>query len=111
MNEFSLYILTAAYASVGIVGKIGYWPTIKDLFHKKPSANINTYTLWTMTSGVVFLYALLVLNDFLVKIVAGLDFLSCLTVFALGINLKYDLWTKFCNSFSFLSLMRRSKDQ
>lgn len=85
-----MQILTAGYASVGVIGKIGYWPTIKDLYwHKKPSANINTYTLWTMTTVVVCLYAAFVIDNFWFRAVAVLDFSFCLMILALSLHLKY----------------------
>ncbi len=85
-----MQLLTVGYASVGVIGKIGYWPTIKDLcWHKKPSANINTYALWTMTTAVVLLYAALVIDNFWFRAVAVLDFMFCLTILALSLRLKY----------------------
>lgn len=85
-----MQVLTAGYASVGVIGKIGYWPTIKDLYwHKKPCANINTYALWTMTTAVVFIYAALVIDNFWFKVVAVLDFMFCLTILSLSLHLKY----------------------
>jgi len=90
MEGIILQIMTAAYASVGVLGKIGYWPTIKDLyFHKKPSANINTYALWTMTTAVVCLYAAFIIDNFWFRVVAVLDFTFCLTILALSLHLKY----------------------
>ena len=35
MKEILLQLLTIAYASVGIIAFIGYWPTIKDLYKYK----------------------------------------------------------------------------
>ncbi len=83
-------ILTVAYASVGVISAIGYWPTIKDIhFHKKPSANIKTYAVWTLTTGISLLYGIFILNDFLFRVIAGVGFVCCFTVLALSINLKY----------------------
>jgi hypothetical protein len=83
-----LKIITIAYGGVGIVSSIAYWPTIKDLyFHKKPSANVSSYIIWTATSGVTFLYSLFVLPDLLFRIVSGLNFLACATVLFLSIGL------------------------
>lgn len=90
MENTFVQILTASYASVGVVGKLGYWPTIKDIYyHKRASANINTYGLWSITTSVVLLYAIFVLNDFWFRVVATLDFAFCFTIFALSLNLKY----------------------
>lgn len=90
MEKIVLDVLTAGYASVGVIGKIGYWPTIKDLYwHKKPCANINTYGLWTMTTAVVLLYAALIIDNFWFRVVAALDFTFCLTILTLSLRLKY----------------------
>jgi hypothetical protein len=67
---------------------MAYLPTIKDLYHhKKASANITSYALWTMTSCIGLLYAIFVLSDSLLRIVSGLHFLSCITVLSLSIGL------------------------
>ncbi len=90
MEGIFLQLMTIAYASVGVLSKIGYWPTIKDLYwHKKPSANINTYALWTMTTAVVLLYAALIIDNFWFRVVAVLDFMFCLTILSLSLHLKY----------------------
>jgi hypothetical protein len=90
MKELLLQILIVSYASVGIISTIAYWPTIRDLYHhKKLSANITSYLLWTMTSGVAFLYSLFILDDVFVRIVSGLGFGCCALVLFLSINLKY----------------------
>jgi len=89
MKELLLQILIIAYAATGIISFIGYWPTIKDLLKKKPSANISSYWLWTACSLIVLLYALFILNDVLVKIVTGLNFLACTIVLILSLKLRY----------------------
>ena len=90
MIELLLQILTIAYASDGVIANVAYWPTIKDLyFHKKPSANITSYLLWTATSGIAFLYSLFVLKDSLFRIVSGLSFVANALILILSINLKY----------------------
>lgn len=90
MTEISLPILIFAYASVGVVATIGYIPTIKDLWlHKKMSANISSYIIWTASYGISFLYALFILPDLLFRIVSGLNFASCALILLLSIALKY----------------------
>ena len=102
MEEIFLKILTAAYACVGIISAIGYWPTIKDVyFHKKPSANISTYAVWTLTSGISLLYGTFILNDFFFRFVAGVGFVCCFTVLILTINLKYRKSSEDETSFSY----------
>ncbi|MDP1760440.1 MAG: hypothetical protein Q8L01_03295 [Candidatus Woesebacteria bacterium] len=89
MKEILLQALIIAYGGVGIVGFIAYWPTIKDLyFHKKPSANISSYVLWTATSGIAFLYSLFILPDLLFRAVSGMNFIACTIVLFLSIRLK-----------------------
>lgn len=90
MSEILLQILIFAYASVGVVATIGYIPTIKDLWHhKKMSANISSYVIWTACSGITVLYSLFILPDLLFQIVSGLSFLSCALILLLSIALKY----------------------
>ncbi|MFH1228130.1 MAG: hypothetical protein V1701_09545 [Planctomycetota bacterium] len=89
MKPILLNLLVMAYGATGIVGFIAYWPTIKDLYyHKKPSANISSYVLWTATSGIAFLYAMFVLPDLLFIIVSGMNFAACALVLLLSIRLK-----------------------
>ena len=89
MKEILLQALTIAYAVVGVVGFIAYWPTIKDLYHhKKPSANTVSYMLWTTTTGIAFLYSLFILPDLLFRIVSGINFGACALVLFLRIRLK-----------------------
>jgi hypothetical protein len=89
MKEIMLQVLVAAYGLVGLIGLSAYWPTIKDLYrHKKPSANITSFVLWTVTSIISFLYATFVLKDVLVQSITGLNFVACATVVVLSIGLK-----------------------
>ena len=89
MKEILLQTLTIAYAGVGVVALIAYWPTIKDLYyHKKPSANTVSYILWTTTTGIAFLYSLFILPDLLFRIVSGINFGACALVLFLRIRLK-----------------------
>lgn len=90
MTEILLQIIIFAYASVAVVATIGYIPTIKDLWlHKKMSANISSYVIWTACSGISFLYALFILPDLLFRIVSGLNFASCALILLLSVALKY----------------------
>lgn len=89
MKELLLNVLIIAYASIGVISIIAYWPTIRDLYHKKPSANISSYLLWTATSGVAFLYSLFILPDLLLRIVIGLNFGACALVLILSIKLRH----------------------
>ncbi|MEK6969904.1 MAG: hypothetical protein AABW48_05745 [Nanoarchaeota archaeon] len=90
MEKLGLQILIFAYASVNIIGIVGYLPTIKDLWvNKKMSANTNSYFIWTVSSAITFLYSLLVLPDFWFRIVSGLSFGCCALIWGLCLLLKY----------------------
>lgn len=84
-----LTILAFLYAVSGIIVVIGYIPTIRDLTKKMASANIYSYIIWTFTSSIAFLYALLVISDLLLEIVTGLNFASCAMILILALRLKY----------------------
>jgi len=87
MQDFFLSALTIAYGATGIVSFIAYWPTIKDVHRlKKPSANSSSYVLWTITTGIAFLYALTI-PDLLLQIVAGLQCIACGIVLVLSLGL------------------------
>ncbi len=87
--EFPLLnLLKLSYAVVGVLGLIAFLPTIKDLHvHKKPSANITSYFLWTLTSSISFLYSIFILNDVLVRVISAVNLLACILVLILSINL------------------------
>lgn len=88
MADLLLQLLSLAYASVGIVSAIAYYPTIKDLFKKKPSANVNSYLLWTITSTIAFLYSLIILDDLLFRFVSAVNFFACLLILILSLRIK-----------------------
>lgn len=89
MKELLLWVLTIAYGGVGIIGLIAYWPTIRDLYyHKKPSANIPSYIMWTGTTAIAFLYSLFILPDLLFIIVSGINFAACALVLFLSVRLR-----------------------
>jgi len=89
MTELLLQTLGVAYGSVSVVTAIGYWPTIRDLFHRKLSANAASYLIWTATSGITFLYSLFILPDFLFRVVSAVNFGSCAAILLLCANLEY----------------------
>lgn len=89
MQEFLLRILIIGYGATAIVDTVAYWPTIKDLWrHKKASANIQSFALWTLTTGITLLYSLFVLPDLLFRIVSGMIFFSNALILFLSIRLK-----------------------
>ena len=88
IQQILLKLLVIAFGATGVIGLFAYWPTIKDLYRKKPSANIMSYVLWTLTSGIGFLYSIFILPDLLLRIIYGLNLGSCATVLILTIGLK-----------------------
>ncbi|MCK9379241.1 MAG: hypothetical protein M0P97_03835 [Candidatus Moranbacteria bacterium] len=90
MKEILLKILIICYGATAIVDTVAYWPTIKDLWHKKPSANFHSYILWTATTGIAFLYSLVVLPDLPFQIVSGMIFFANMLILFLSFKLKKD---------------------
>jgi hypothetical protein len=89
MQDTLLKIIIVAYAAVGLIEIIGYIPTIKDLwYHKKKSANISSYAIWTSCSVVTFLYSLFILPDLLFRIVSGVTLACCAVILLLSLILK-----------------------
>lgn len=81
-------ILTIAYSIAGIVTFAGFIPTIKDLYYKKPSANISTYAIWTITTSITSLYGFFVLKDIVFNIVYSLTLASFVTILIMRLRLK-----------------------
>jgi hypothetical protein len=88
MEEILLKILTLAYGSTGVVGIVAYWPTIRDLINKKPSANSSSYSIWVATNLITFLYSLFVVKDFLFQLVSGAYLAVNTSVFLLILRIK-----------------------
>jgi len=90
ITELLLKVIIILYASVGVIGVIGFFPTIKDLLLKKKSANVHSYVIWTFCSGVSFLYAFLIIKDLLFEVVTGLLFACSFITLILSLKLKYE---------------------
>ena len=88
MTDIFIKTLAVAYASVGVIGIAAYWPTLKDLINKKPSANSSSYSIWVATNLVTFLYSLFVVNDLLFQIVSGAYLVVNTTVFLLILRIE-----------------------
>jgi len=89
MQDILIKILVICYGATAIVDLMAYLPTINDLwFHKKPSANVKSYILWTTTAGIAFSYSLFVLNDWPFRFVSGTMFTSNLLILILRIRLN-----------------------
>ena len=90
MKELFIKILIWLYGVVGTISIVAYWPTIRDLYlHDKPSANITSYAIWSITSAITFLYSLFILSDVLLRIIVGLNLFCCLLILFLRIKLKF----------------------
>ena len=86
--DYLVWILSSLYAISGIIIIVGYYPTIKDLIHKKRSANVPSYIIWTGTYFVGFLYAAFVVKDLLFSILSMAGCLCCLVIWLLAARLK-----------------------
>lgn len=83
-------MLMYAYGGVGALTLVAYYPTVSDLHHhKKPSANVPTYFLWTIASTIAFLYGIFVLRDTLFLVASGVNFFANILVLALRLRLPH----------------------
>jgi len=88
MKENLLTILTVLYGLGGVITFIGYFPTIKDLWNKKASANIHTYMIWTITMFITSLYGFFVIKDLMFILVVNLQFIACAVILILSLRLN-----------------------
>lgn len=89
MPDWFIELIKYAYGFVGVIGFTAYLPTIKDLYlHKKPSANLHSYLLWTLTTCIATLYSNFVLHDFLFRLVSTMNFIACSTTLLLIVLLR-----------------------
>ena len=88
MNGLVIIILSFLYTFGGIIVAAGYFPTIKDLIKKKPSANILSYLIWAFCATTASLYAIFVVSDLLLIIVTSLNLIPILTTLILALRLK-----------------------
>jgi len=88
MYDLFIKILTIAYGIGGIITILGYIPTMTDLWNKKPSANISTYVIWTITTMVATLYGFFILNNILFNVVVTLQLIALIIILTLRIGLK-----------------------
>jgi hypothetical protein len=88
MEQYFIYIITFTYSIGGIVTFAGFFPTIKDLWKGKPSANLHTYVIWSLTTFFASLYAIFVVKDLVFSLVVNLQLVACLIVLILRLRLK-----------------------
>lgn len=89
MSNIFLSALKIAYGVGGMVTFAGFFPTIRDLWKGKPSANVSTYVVWSTTTFLTLLYAMLVVHDLLFSFVIGLQLVACGAVLVLRVRLKW----------------------
>lgn len=87
MSDLFLAMLKVAYGAGGIVTFVGFFPTIRDLWRRKPSANVSTYVVWSITTFLTLLYAMLIVKDLLFSFVIGLQLAACAVVLVLRLRL------------------------
>ncbi len=88
MSVNLLRILAIAYVATGVIGTIAYWPTIKDVYSHKPSANVSSYLVWTLTTIITFLYAIFILPDPFFIFVSATNFVACTLILILRLRIK-----------------------
>jgi len=88
MKEPFINVLTVLYGISGLVTFAGFFPTMIDLWKGKPSANISTYIVWTVTTLTASVYGFFVFNDLMFNIIINLQLLACIIVLILRIRLK-----------------------
>ncbi len=76
-------IVSTLYLAAGIIGNVGYIPTIRDLWRLKPAANLYSYTVWSLTSLLVFVYAVVVNGDRLFIALSCMTLCLCVAVVSL----------------------------
>jgi uncharacterized protein with PQ loop repeat len=89
MENYFITTLTFLYSIGGIATVLGFFPTMKDLWRGKPSANTSTYIIWTITTFSTSLYGIFILKDLVFIAVINLQLLACLIVLILKIRLQY----------------------
>ena len=87
MKEAFLTALTVLFGLGGIVTFVGFFPTIRDLWNRKPSANAISYWAWGGTTLVTSLYGIFILHDLAFNIVINLQLLACIIVLVLRLRL------------------------
>ncbi|MBI5400546.1 MAG: hypothetical protein HZB12_00295 [Candidatus Yonathbacteria bacterium] len=86
MQTTLLHILTFTYGTTGVVGAIAYWPTIKDVYTRKPSANVSSYLMWTLTTAITLLYSIFILPDPFFIFVSTTNFAACVLILMLRLR-------------------------
>lgn len=84
----SVLIITFLYSAVGVATLIGYIPQIIQLVRvktKRHMVSIPSWSLWTITSLISLLYAIVVIQDLIFSAVSLVNFAGCFTITGLEI--------------------------
>ena len=87
MEKF-VEIITILYATVGLISIIAFWPTIKDLWNKKPSANSTSVEIWIIVAIISCLYGLFIIHDFLFTAISGVNLGLNMLVLSLRLRIR-----------------------
>jgi hypothetical protein len=87
MQTTALTILTILYGIGGIATFIGFMPTIRDLWNKKPSANATTYWIWTTTTLITSLYGFFILDNLVFNLVINFQLFACVIILYMRLRL------------------------
>jgi uncharacterized protein with PQ loop repeat len=82
-------VVSVAYASTGLISAIGYMPTLIDLYNKKSSANLRTYSIWLVGSFITMMYSFCVMDDNLFRIMSMGNFTMVTLVFFMLLRIKH----------------------
>lgn len=88
MEKYFILTITFLYSIGGLVTFAGFFPTMRDLWKRKPSANVHTYIIWSLTTFLTALYAIFVVKDLVFSLVISLQLAACLIVLILRLRLK-----------------------
>lgn len=85
--SYFLSALAVVYGMGGVVTFLGFFPTIRDLWRNKPSANITTYIVWTATTFITSIYGVFILKNPLFNVVINLQLAACIAILVLRVRL------------------------
>ncbi len=81
-------IISSLYATTGVIGIIGYIPTLKEVIIKHKPINIPSYLIWSFCNIIGLLYAIFVISNFLLGIVMGSNLFFCSLILILSISIR-----------------------
>ena len=79
-------VLSTLYLLAGVIGNLAYLPALRDLWLLKPAANLQSYGIWSLTSLLVFAYAVEVNGDLLFIALSCQTLCLCVAVVTLELR-------------------------